>query len=132
MNEVKVKKNIEVEKRVYSNNTLFYGKKPVSGVIQSSEIQNDFNKSSLSGQGNKVAVYTLTGHWQSDNNTKFGGYLLVVTELPVSRYVMLTLPLGSTEGFSSAPTISTTGVLNIDCQEYYVYTLTRIDLNKTI
>ena len=132
MNEVKVSKNIETEKRVYSNNTLFYGKKPVSGVIQSSEIQNHFNRTSLSGQGNKVAVYTLTGHWQSDNNTKFGGYLLVVTELPVDRYVMLTLPLGSTEGFASAPTISTTGVLNIDCQEYYVYTLTRIDLNKTI
>ena len=129
--ELQSNENITSAKRIYSNNVLF---KDVEGTQQNivrSEIKEDFKSISVSGTSNLVGVYSLTGHWQSDNSDNFGGYILVVTKLPSGRYKMLTLELSSNEGFTTTPTLDDNGNLTIPSKLYYRYTLSRIDTSKT-
>ena len=118
-------------KRVISDYVLFQNLAGTGTNITSDKIKNDFTLFTDNGLGNRVATYTLSAHWQSTNADRFGVYILIVTTMPSGKYIMTTLATSSVDGFSSVPTINDNGILNIPTQEYYQYTLQRIDITKT-
>ena len=122
--------NVEC-KKIISDYTLLQNLSGTGTNVTSDKIKNDFTLFTDNGFGNRVATYTLSAHWQSTNADRFGAYILIVTTMPSGKYVMLTLATSSVDGFATVPTISDNGILNIPTQEYYKYTLQRIDITKT-
>lgn len=115
--------------RLYGNQVLFLnaGREISQHTFSVRDIATDFTVSAGNLTSNKVAVYSLTAHWASTNNTYFGGYLLFVTKMPAGEYVMLTIAMSSTRGFTGVPSMATDGTLNISAAGHYCFTLQRID-----
>ncbi|MGT9851982.1 hypothetical protein ACVSD9_24715 (plasmid) [Vibrio parahaemolyticus] len=125
------KRNLNVEGRLFANtyqSVLNIGGS--AGEYRFMDIANDYRwySPSLNTAG-MVASWTLTAHWQASNNTMFGGYLLHVTKVPSGKFALIATPLGSTQGFTSPPTINPdTGEIIVNIESYYRLNLRRMDL----
>ena len=125
--------NIISKKRLYSNNVLFRNKKGGNNTkLELTEIQNDFNIKCGANEALSTAMYILSASWGGTNAQYFGSYVLLVTRVPDSSYVMAVIPSSSVKGFVNPPKLTNNGVLQIDTEQYYVYTLTRVDNVNTL
>jgi hypothetical protein len=116
--------------RVYGEQTLALslGGLVSPGTVTTSLIATDFTLSIANNTSNNVAVYSLTGSFQTSLADQFGGYLLFVTKVPSLSYMMTTIAMSSTIPFTSPPTINaTTGEVSIPANAGYRFTIQRID-----
>lgn len=128
---LKTNESITAEKRLYGNQTIVKDLAGDGTTLEIEDIKTDFTKTTANSTSNVVGIYSLTAHWGANNSDKFGGYLLIVTKMPSEKYIMLNVAMSGVDGFTSPPTLSAEGVLSIESVNYYRYTLTRIDNNKT-
>lgn len=79
--------------------------------------------------GNQIVphLYLITANFQTDSFDTVGSYLMMVMRMSSGNYVGTTLAFGSTTGFSSAPTISTAGVISVPLSANYRARVSRID-----
>ena len=82
-------------------------------------------------EGAHAQVYVITSSWQAANADTGGAYLFTVVRMPSGAYVGFSVATSSTTGFTSAPTISTAGVISIPLAIYYKSKVTRIDANQS-
>lgn len=116
--------------RLYGNQVLAesFGALAAPGNVTTSVVSTDFTRGIANGQSNYVAVYSLTANFPTSGSNNFGGYLLFVTKVPSNAYMMTTITMSSTDGFTGAPTInSSTGELTIPAAAFYRFTIQRID-----
>lgn len=73
------------------------------------------------------AVFLVTANFQSTTLDTIGGYLVYVTKMSSGNYVAIVQSTGTITGFSSAPTLSTAGVLSIPLSANYRARVTRLD-----
>lgn len=128
---LKTNESIIAEKRIYGNQTILKDLAGDGTVLEIEDIKTDFNKTTPNSTSNHVGIYSLTAHWGANNSNKLGGYLLIVTRMPSGNYMMLNVAMNSVDGFTNAPSLNSNGILSIESVNYYRYTLTRIDNNKT-
>lgn len=87
----------------------------------------------LTGQGNNSfsvgACFLITANWQSTNSSQGGAYLLYAFKLPSGDVMGEAIPIGAGSGFSSAPTIASTGVLSVPLLANFRGSITRIDMS---
>jgi hypothetical protein len=81
--------------------------------------------------GGYTQVYAITASWQATNADQAGTYLFTVTKLPSGSYMGFSVATSSTTGFSSAPTISTAGVISVSLSANYRGRIVRIDASQT-
>lgn len=121
---------VEAGGRVYGAQALglSLGGLAAPGTVTTTIVATDFTVDAGNNQSNKVAVYSLTANFQSTSSNQFGGYLLFVTRAPSQAYMMTTIAMSSTSGFTGPPTInSTTGEISIPSDAFFRFTIERID-----
>lgn len=85
----------------------------------------------LNNEAAVTQVYVITATWQATNSDSSGAYLFTVTKMPSGNFVGFNNAMSSTTGFSSAPTISTAGVMSIPLNQYFRGRVIRIDANQS-
>jgi hypothetical protein len=121
---------IRSEGRTYGDQTLArsIGGLAAPGNVTTSVVSTDYTVAIGNNASNFVAVYSLTASFQSSASDNFGGYLLFVTKVPSAAYMMTTIAMSSTDGFTGAPTINaSTGEITIPAAAFYRFTIQRID-----
>ena len=129
-NNLSVEGDILSKGRIYQRTTLSYD---LNGATDGSTIEiNDIAKEYTINPGvdtsTPLAVYSLTATWRANNSNRFGCYLLFVCRLPSGAFMMSTLPTSSTDGFTNTPTLTLDGKLQITAMQYFLYRLSRLDL----
>ncbi len=85
------------------------------------------------GQGNnshaRGTCYLLTSNWQATNANNGGAYLVWAYRSASGLVLGNVLAFGSTQGFTSAPSVGSDGVLSVQLDSFYRAQITRIDLN---
>ena len=78
--------------------------------------------------------WLIVSNWQASNGNGFGAYKLIVMLMPSGQYHAIAQPIGVTSpvGFVSAPTISTSGVITVQLNQFYRGAIYRADSRKTI
>jgi hypothetical protein len=121
---------IRSDGRTYGTQTLArsIGGLAAPGNVTTSVVSTDYTLAIGNNESNFVAVYSLTANFQATSSDNFGGYLLFVTKVPSAAYMMTTIAMSSTDGFTSAPTINaSTGEITIPSSAFYRFTIQRID-----
>jgi hypothetical protein len=121
---------VEAGGRVYGAQTLVrsIGGLASPGNVTTSIASTDFTLAIGNDTSNFVATYSITANFQSTASDQFGGYLLFVTKVPSGSYMMATITMSSTSGFTGAPTINaSTGEITIPAAAFYRFTIQRID-----
>ena len=129
--DIETTRNI-LANRIYDNKMVVKDLLGDGTTLTTNAIKNEFTLSTPQLESNYVGVFSITAHWQASNSNEFGGYLLIVTKMPSGVYRMLTIATNRTSGFSEMPTIDDNGILHIPSENYYRYTIQRIDNMKTI
>lgn len=121
---------VRAQGRTYGNQTLAIsiGGLGAPGNVTTTTIATDFTNSIGNNESNYSACYSLTSNFQSAASDLVGGYLLFVTKVISGKYVLMTIAMSATNGFTGAPTIdATTGELTIPSAAFYRFTLQRVD-----
>jgi hypothetical protein len=79
-------------------------------------------------ESSRFSAFLVSANWQATNADTIGAYLVYVTKMPSSNFIGIVQSTGVTTGFSSAPTLSTAGVLTIPLAQFYRGRVTRLDL----
>ena len=74
-----------------------------------------------------TSMWLIHANFEGTQNNSAGGYIAVVTVGRNSQYNLMLIPLSSTTGFTSVPTISTDGILTLPLAQYYRGSVRRID-----
>lgn len=74
-----------------------------------------------------TSMWLIHANFEGIQNNSAGGYIAVVTVGRNSQYNLMLIPLSSTAGFTSVPTISTDGILTLPLSQYYRGSVRRID-----
>ena len=129
-NNLSVEGNILSNGRMYQRTTLSYDLKSDTdgSTIEIDNIAKEYLINPGNNTSTPLAVYSLTATWQANNSNKFGCYLLFVCRLPSGAFMMSTLPTSSVDGFSNAPVLTSDGILQIVATKYFLYRLSRLDL----
>ena len=130
LNNLSVKGEIISKGRIYQRTTLSQDlKSDVDGsMIEINDIAKEYSINPSNGTSTPLAVFSLTSTWQSPNDNRFGCYLLFVCRLPSGAFKMSTLPTSSIDGFPNEPTLTSDGILQIVTTKYFLYRLSRLDL----
>jgi hypothetical protein len=121
---------VEAGGRLYGAQALglSLGGLAVAGNVLTSIVSTDFTVGIPNNASNYCAVYSLTASFESSASDQFGGYLLFVTKVPSTVYMMSTIAMSSTSGFTGPPTINaTTGEITIPASAFFRFTIQRID-----
>lgn len=121
---------VEAGGRVYGAQTLALslGGLGAPGTVTTTLVATDFTLGIPNNASNYSAAYSLTANFQTTGADAFGGYLLFVTKVPSGSYMMATIAMSSTSGFTGAPTINaSTGEISIPAAAFYRFTIQRID-----
>jgi hypothetical protein len=81
-------------------------------------------------ESSRFSAFLVSSNWQASNADTVGAYLVYVTRMASGNYVAIVQSTGTVTGFSSAPTMSTAGVLRIPLSESYRARVTRLDLSN--
>lgn len=79
-------------------------------------------------ESSKFSAFLISANWQASNADTIGAYLIYVTKMPSGNFIGIVQSTGTTTGFSSAPTLSTAGVLTVPLSVSYRGRVTRLDL----
>jgi hypothetical protein len=90
------------------------------------DVSSNFEASGAN-QSEPFAMYVITGNYQTSGFDTVGGYLMAVTKMPSGNFVAMTIAMSSTAAFSSAPTISTAGVISVPLNASIRGRVTRLD-----
>ena len=129
-NNLSVEGDILSNGRMYQKTTLSYNLKSDTdgSTIEIDDIAREYLIQPGNAASTPLAVYSLTATWQAANADNFGCYLLFVCRLPSGAFKMSVLPTSSIDGFSNEPTLTSDGKLQIVTTKYFLYRLSRLDL----
>ena len=130
LNNLSVKGEIISKRRIYQRTTLSHGLKSDTdgSTIEIDDIAKEYSIRPVVNTSTPLSVFSLTATWQATNADNFGCYLLFVCRLPSGAFKMSVLPTSSIEGFSNEPTLTSDGILQIVATKYFLYRLSRLDL----